>query len=163
NTLRRQAAKARRYQRLVDDLREKRLALLRLRLAAADGDRRDTGDALEALRDQEVAGTASIASDEAELERLRLLLEEGETAARRGAGGGARRARAADRNDCRDDAPQRLARGADARGALGPRETRARGGGPPRRPGERGGGCCGAGAGSGGRTGARAGPGAGAR
>jgi len=46
NTLRRQAAKARRYQRLADDLREKRLALLRLRLAAADGERQETGEAI---------------------------------------------------------------------------------------------------------------------
>ncbi len=83
NVLRRQAAKARRYQRLVDDLRERRLALLRHRLAMADGERQATGSALEALRADEVSCAASLAADEAQLERLRLLLEEGEAAARR--------------------------------------------------------------------------------
>jgi len=83
NALRRQAAKARRYQRLMDDLREKRLALLRLRLAVADGERQETRSAIEALRVGEVAGAASLAADEAQLESLRLLLEEGEAAARR--------------------------------------------------------------------------------
>src|SRR6266581_3442443 len=83
NVLRRQAAKARRYQRLVDDLRERRLALLRHRLAMADGERQATGSALEALRADEVSCAASLAADEAQLERLRLVLEEGEAAARR--------------------------------------------------------------------------------
>src|SRR2546422_831406 len=83
NALRRQAAKARRYQRLMDDLREKRLALLRLRLAVADGERQETRSAIEALRVDEGAGAASLAADEAQLESLRLLLEEGEAAARR--------------------------------------------------------------------------------
>src|SRR6266446_5062039 len=71
HVLRRQAAKARRYQRLVDDLREKRLALLRLRLAMADGERQATGSALEALRADDVSCAASLATDEAQLERLR--------------------------------------------------------------------------------------------
>jgi chromosome segregation protein len=83
NTLRRQAAKARRYQRLVDDLKERRLALLRHRLAAADGERAETGCAIEALRADEVARAVALSADEAELERLRLLLDEGEAQARR--------------------------------------------------------------------------------
>src|SRR5437899_7507384 len=83
NVLRRQAAKARRYQRLVDDLRERRLALLRHRLAMADGERQETGGAIEALRADEVSCAAALATDEAQLERLRLLLEEGEAAALR--------------------------------------------------------------------------------
>src|SRR6266581_4378945 len=82
-TLRRQAGKARRYQRLVEQLKEKRLSLARRRLLALDDDRRTTGSALEAMRAEEVAASAGLAADEADLEGLRLQLEEGETAARR--------------------------------------------------------------------------------
>ncbi len=82
NALRRQAAKARRYQRLIDDLRDRRLVLARTRLAVFDRDRCSTEEALEALRAEEAAAAAALATDEAYLERLRLQLEEGETAAR---------------------------------------------------------------------------------
>src|SRR5262245_51491081 len=43
-SLRRQASKARRYQRLLDELRQKRLLLAQLRLAAADQDRSSTDE-----------------------------------------------------------------------------------------------------------------------
>src|SRR5437867_12246214 len=49
-TLRRQAGKARRYQRLVEQLKEKRLSLARRRLLALDDDRRTTMSTLEGLR-----------------------------------------------------------------------------------------------------------------
>jgi len=82
NALRRQAAKARRYQRLVDDLSERRLVLARQRLAASDEERHRTGEAIEALRAEEVAAAAALVADEADLERLRLQLEAGEAAGR---------------------------------------------------------------------------------
>ena len=83
HALRRQAGKARRYQRLVEQLKEKRLSLARRRLLALDDDRRMTMSTLEGLRAEEVAALAGLAADEADLERLRLQLEEGESAARR--------------------------------------------------------------------------------
>src|SRR5437867_75855 len=82
NALRRQAAKARRYQRLVDDLRDGRILLARHRLVAADEEKLRTGEAIEGLRSEEVAAAASLLSDEADLERLRLQPESGEPAAR---------------------------------------------------------------------------------
>src|SRR5437867_2858963 len=82
NALRRQAAKARRYQRLVDDLSDRRLVLARQRLAASDEERHRTGEAIEALRAEEVAAAAALVADEADLERLRLQLEAGEAAGR---------------------------------------------------------------------------------
>lgn len=81
-TLRRQAAKARRYQRLVESLRAKRLALSQRRLLALDADRGATVAAIEALRAEEAAASAGLAAGEADLERLRLQLDEGEAAAR---------------------------------------------------------------------------------
>ena len=81
--LRRQAAKARRYQRLVESLREKRLELSQRRLLDLDADRGATVAAIEALRAGEAAVSSGLAAGEADLERLRLQLEEGEAAARR--------------------------------------------------------------------------------
>ncbi|MBI1951187.1 MAG: chromosome segregation protein SMC [Acidobacteria bacterium] len=81
--LRRQAAKARRYQRLVESLREKRLALSQRRLHDLDADRGATVAAIEALRAEEAAASSGLAAGEADLERLRLQLEEGEAAGRR--------------------------------------------------------------------------------
>ena len=80
--LRRQAAKARRYRRLVDDLRDKRLALMRHRVALADAERHESRITIEGLRSEDIAAAAGLASDEADLERLRLQLEEGEAGAR---------------------------------------------------------------------------------
>ena len=81
--LRRQASKARRYQRLVESLRARRLDLAQRRLLALDADSGATTAALEALRAEEAAAAAGLSAGEAELERLRLQLEEGEAAARR--------------------------------------------------------------------------------
>src|SRR6266571_446414 len=81
--LRRQAGKARRYQRLVEQLKDKRLSLAQRRLRALDDDRGTTVSGLEGLRVEEVAASAGLAADEADLEGLRLQLEEGESAARR--------------------------------------------------------------------------------
>ena len=82
HALRRQAAKARRYQRLVDDLRDSRLILARQRLKASDEEGLRTEEALRTLRAQEVAAAASLSGDEADLERLRLRLDSGEDASR---------------------------------------------------------------------------------
>ena len=82
NVLRRQAAKARRYRRLVEDLRERRLLLARQRLAVSDEERQRTDEALQGLRAEELTAAASLSADEADLERLRLQLEAGEAAAR---------------------------------------------------------------------------------
>jgi chromosome segregation protein len=82
-TLRRQAGKARRYQRLVESLRALRLDLAQRRLLALDADRGATTSAIEALRAEEAAAAAGLSAGEADLERLRLQLEEGEAAARR--------------------------------------------------------------------------------
>jgi chromosome segregation protein len=82
-TLRRQAGKARRYQRLVESLRAKRLDLAQRRLVALDADRDATAAAIEALRAEEAAVASGLAAGEADLERLRLQLEEGEASARR--------------------------------------------------------------------------------
>ena len=83
NSLKRQAAKARRYRRLQDQLRERRARIARRRLAMLDGDGGRTLDAIQALRAREAAAAAELGAAESDLERLRLKLEEGEEAARR--------------------------------------------------------------------------------
>ncbi|HKB08100.1 MAG TPA: chromosome segregation protein SMC, partial [Candidatus Polarisedimenticolia bacterium] len=82
HALRRQAAKARRYQRLVDDLRDSRLILARQRLKASDEEGVRTEETLRTLRAQELAAAASLSGDEANLEQLRLRLDSGEDASR---------------------------------------------------------------------------------
>ncbi len=81
-SLKRQAAKARRYRRLLEDLRERRRAILHRRLLLCDGDRRTTAEALRTLREEDAAAAARLAGEEADLETVRLKLEESEAAAR---------------------------------------------------------------------------------
>src|SRR5439155_8422029 len=83
NSLKRQAAKARRYRRLLDGLRERRAAIARRRLQTYHDDHRVTLEALENLKAREAEAAAGLACDEAGLEGLRLRLEEGEEGARR--------------------------------------------------------------------------------
>ncbi len=83
NALKRQAAKARRYRRLLEALRERKALIARRRFLALDGERRATQEALGVLRERDAAATADLARAEADLERLRLRLEEGEEASRR--------------------------------------------------------------------------------
>ena len=83
NSLKRQAAKARRYRRLLEGLRERRAAIARQRLQTYDDDHRVTLEALENLKAREAGAAAALARDEAGLEELRLRLEEGEEGARR--------------------------------------------------------------------------------
>jgi chromosome segregation protein len=82
-SLKRQAAKARRYQRLMEDLRGKRLLAVHRRLLLLDEDRRSTAAAQEDMRTREAAAAADLARQEADLETLRLRLEQEEDAARR--------------------------------------------------------------------------------
>ncbi|MBI4168807.1 MAG: chromosome segregation protein SMC [Acidobacteria bacterium] len=82
-SLKRQASKARRYRRLMETLRDRRLCVVRRRLAALDADREAAGRELANLRAQEAAAVAALSRGEAEVAGLRLRLEEGEAAARR--------------------------------------------------------------------------------
>jgi chromosome segregation protein len=83
NTLKRQAAKARRYRRILETLRERKALIAHRRFLALDGERREAGEALAALRQRDAGAAADRARAEAELERLRLRLEEGEEESRR--------------------------------------------------------------------------------
>ncbi|MGH9798052.1 MAG: hypothetical protein ACRD5D_07830, partial [Candidatus Polarisedimenticolia bacterium] len=83
HVLKRQAAKARRHQRLSEALRDRRLGLARARLLGIEADDHATREALALLEAGEAAASAALARDEAELEALRLRLEEGEAAALR--------------------------------------------------------------------------------
>ncbi|HET6278924.1 MAG TPA: AAA family ATPase, partial [Candidatus Polarisedimenticolia bacterium] len=82
NSLRRQAAKARRYRRLQESLRERRTVLAYRRLLAIDEERNATRAAIETLQESEAAAAADLARVEAEVESLRRKLEEGEEASR---------------------------------------------------------------------------------
>jgi chromosome segregation protein len=81
-SLKRQASKARRYRRLMETLRERRLEVARRRLTTLDADREAAGRALADSRAEEAAAAAALAHGEAEVADLRLRLEEGETTAR---------------------------------------------------------------------------------
>ncbi len=83
NSLKRQSAKARRYRGLQESLRDRRAALIHRRLLAIDTDRAAILEALSKLQLREAEAAASLGRDEADLERLRLVLEEGEESARR--------------------------------------------------------------------------------
>jgi chromosome segregation protein len=82
-SLKRQAAKARRYRDLRETLRERRAALIRLRLLAVDSDRAATFETLSDLKARDAETAAGLGRDDAELERLRLQMEDGEEASRR--------------------------------------------------------------------------------
>ncbi len=82
HSLKRQAAKARRYRRLAESLRERRVSIAARRLRTLDEDRRVSLELLAVLHDQEAVATADLARAEAEREALRLQLEEGEQASR---------------------------------------------------------------------------------
>ena len=81
-SLKRQAAKARRYQRLMEELRGKRLLAVHRRLRLLDEDRQTTAATQEDLRIREAAAAADLARQEADLETLRLRLDQEEEAAR---------------------------------------------------------------------------------
>jgi chromosome segregation protein len=82
-SLRRQAAKARRYRRLMETWREKRAVVAWRRLLDCDAGLEAVRVALEDLRAREAAATADLARGEAEVEALRLALESAEEEARR--------------------------------------------------------------------------------
>jgi chromosome segregation protein len=82
-SLRRQAAKARRYRRLMDTLRERKGTLAWRRLQQLDADWAESGTALDLRRAEDAAASAGRARAEADLEALRLKLEEAENEARR--------------------------------------------------------------------------------
>jgi len=81
-SLRRQAAKARRYRRLMETLREKRAVVAWRRLLGCDAGLEEVRTALDDLRGKEAAATADLARGEAEVEALRLALESAEEEAR---------------------------------------------------------------------------------
>jgi chromosome segregation protein len=81
-SLRRQAAKARRYRRLMDALRERRATLFFRRLQQIDAGLAESGQALDAKRAEDAAAAAERARAEADLEALRQRLEEAENEAR---------------------------------------------------------------------------------
>src|SRR5262245_38539466 len=82
-SLRRQAAKARRYRRLMDTLREKRGVVAWRRLQQYDVGLAETGSAIDDLRARDAATTADLAGAEADLESLRQKLDAAENEARR--------------------------------------------------------------------------------
>jgi chromosome segregation protein len=82
-SLRRQAAKARRYRRLMETLREKRAVVAWRRLLDCDAGLEAVRAALDDQRAREAAATADLARGEAEVEALRLALESAEEEARR--------------------------------------------------------------------------------
>src|SRR5262245_37066108 len=82
-SLRRQAAKARRYRRLMETLREKRAVVAWRRLLACDVGLAETGSAIDDLRARDAATTADLAGAEADLESLRQKLDAAENEARR--------------------------------------------------------------------------------
>jgi len=83
NSLKRQAAKARRYRKLLETQRERRRVIAYNRLLALDDDRRVTLEAIGVLEAREAEAAAQTGRVEAEQETVRLRLEEGEEASRR--------------------------------------------------------------------------------
>jgi chromosome segregation protein len=81
-SLRRQAAKARRYRRLMETLREKRAVVSWRKLLGYDAGLESVRLALDDLRGREAAATADLARGEAEVEALRQALEMAEEEAR---------------------------------------------------------------------------------
>jgi len=82
-SLRRQAAKARRYRKLMESLRELRAVIACRRLRLHDAEQRDITAALQELDGREAAAGAGLGRSEAELESLRQKLEAEEETARR--------------------------------------------------------------------------------
>jgi len=82
-SLRRQAAKARRYRRLMDTLREKRAVIAWRRLQQYDAGLEETRGAIDDLRARDAGTSADLARAEADLESLRQKLDAAEDEARR--------------------------------------------------------------------------------
>jgi chromosome segregation protein len=82
-SLKRQAAKARRYRRLLETLRERRAVLTHQRWVALDAGCRAAGEAIENVRGRHAAAAAEMSRAEADLEALRLEAEQGEEASRK--------------------------------------------------------------------------------
>ncbi len=82
-SLKRQAAKARRYRRLQDSLRDRRAVIVHRRGLALEGSRRAALEALANLRGRHAAAAAEVSRAEAELQSLRLEAEQAEEATRR--------------------------------------------------------------------------------
>jgi chromosome segregation protein len=82
-SLRRQAAKARRYRRLMDALRARRASLAWRRLLDCDAGLESSARALAELGEREAAAAGELGRAEADLEALRLKLDAAEEEARR--------------------------------------------------------------------------------
>jgi len=82
-SLRRQAAKARRYRRLMDTLREKRAVITLRRLRQYDAGLDETRGAIDDLRARDAGTSADLARAEADLEALRQKLDAADNEARR--------------------------------------------------------------------------------
>jgi len=82
-SLRRQAAKARRYRRLMDALRDRRASLAWRKLMDCDAGLDETVRALGDLGEREAAASGELGRAEADLEALRLKLDAAEEEARR--------------------------------------------------------------------------------
>ncbi|HEV8201118.1 MAG TPA: chromosome segregation protein SMC [Candidatus Polarisedimenticolia bacterium] len=81
-SLRRQAAKARRYRRLMEALRERRASLAWRRLLDCDAGLEASARALSELGEREAASAGELARAESDLEALRLKLDAAEEEAR---------------------------------------------------------------------------------
>jgi chromosome segregation protein len=81
-SLRRQAAKARRYRRLMDSLRSRRASLAWRRLLDCDAGMESSARALAELGEREAAAAGELGRAEADLEALRLKLDAAEEEAR---------------------------------------------------------------------------------
>jgi len=82
SSLRRQVAKAHRFQRLQATIRTRKGVLYRFRLAELERQTERVGAARRLLADQEAEQAAKLATSEAEVEQLRRRFEDGETALR---------------------------------------------------------------------------------
>jgi chromosome segregation protein len=82
-SLKRQAARARRYRRLLETLRAGRAVLTHQRWVALDADRRAAGETIENLRGRHAAAAAEVSRAEADLAALRLEAEQGEESSRK--------------------------------------------------------------------------------
>ncbi|HEU5179622.1 MAG TPA: chromosome segregation protein SMC [Candidatus Polarisedimenticolia bacterium] len=82
-SLRRQVAKARRYQRLQETIRTRRGWLLRSKLADLERETETSGTVRRELADREAAHGAALARGEADVESIRRRTDEGDDAIRR--------------------------------------------------------------------------------